>query len=794
MRILRPLAAAVLAGLALGAAPAGATAPASPAQLTVTVFLAPPDPVTLHAFAAARALTGDRAARARALQPGAARQAAVAGRLQALGLRVVRTRAWSVTAQGPAAAVDAAFGSARSVRPEQSYAQALPRLPASLGGLVVAALGGDDHRPAARPLFTGYTGPQLRTAYGVSAAPAPSQLTVATVQLSGFSSADLSTYAAGAGLPDPVRSGQFSAVTVGDGRPTVPQNGGDLEFVLDQEALLAVAPAVRQRAYVASNTLADFVDAVYAVGDDAASSTTDLHLAALSISWGLCEPGWDPAAVAAMENALAYVTAAGVSVFAASGDNGVDDCGAYGNSRAVDYPAASPYVVAVGGTTLPTAGAETGWSGSGGGSSTVFGKPGWQAGTPGYTRTLPDIAAVADPAYGFRTYARAYGGYFTVGGTSLAAPVSAGLLAAELASAGYDRGVGDLHPALYAAPASSFTDITAGNNTFGGVTGYPAGPGYDLVTGRGAPRWDALAATLLRPSLILPAWSRSPIPVRVAAPAGTTYGSAGTGAAPACTASSGTASPPASYGTATGTAAVWLQTFRGGTCTVLTASTAVDSVRPSVRAWVGLPDPRYATVSADWSASDGPGGSGVGWYGVRLSRTALVTAPVLATRTSAPGLAPFAAVQGYTYYLTLTASDRAGNTSVASTRTAVPIDDTNAFRPSAGWVRRSGSAAYGTRFLASSRGGATVTRPTYGQSYTLWLVRGPYEGRADITLDGRLVKTVDLYSPVTQWRYPVVVGSVGRVGLHTVGVRVRGDRNPAARSTEVCVDALVALS
>lgn len=801
MPLPRPLTAVVITGLVLSAAATGSAAAAPAASVgraQVTVVLAPTSAPGLRTLAVAQGIP-NRVAKARALQPSAGRRAAVADGLAALGLRVVRARTWFVTADGPAATVTAAFGSARAVRPEAQFAQALPRIPSLLQGLVVAALGGDDHRPAARPLFTGYGGPKLRAAYDVAAAAPTSSLTVATVQLSGWDSADLSHYARVAGLADPVAAGRYAAVTVGDGRPTLPDGAyGDLEVALDQEALLAVAPGLRQRAYVADNSLAGFIDAVYAVGEDALSATTDHHLAALSISWGLCEPGWSTPAVNAMENALAYATAAGVTVFAATGDSGVDDCGD-GFARAVDFPASSPYVVAVGGTRLPEGGTETGWSGSGGGGSAQFAKPSWaRSSQPGSQRWVPDIAAVADPETGFRIYTTAFrpaGDWGIVGGTSLAAPVSAALLANELASAGYDRGVGDIHPALYTAPASDFRDITTGGNRHGGLPGFYADPGYDLVTGRGSPRWDTLAPDLLSPALVLPTWSRSPIPLRVAAPAGTTYGPAGLGQPPAdCPATGTTATPAATYGGApAGPADVWLQVVRDGVCQTLSGTTTVDVTAPTTTAWVGLPDHRYPRVAASWLGRDSA--AGVSSYAVQLARRAVSTTTVINTRTSQTAVAPFTSTQGYTYYLTVSARDRAGNSRTAAARTSVPIDDGNGFRHFSGWTRRAAGSAYLAGVSTSAARDARIGKGAYGRQFVVWLVRGPNQGKADLLVDGTIVKSaVDLYAPRVQWRYPVSLVSYGAVAAHTVSVRVRGDRNPRSGGVEVCVDALVAIS
>ena len=119
----------------------------------------------------------------------------------------------------------------------------------------------------------------------------------------------------------------------------------------------------------------------------------------------------------------------GVTMVASSGDNG------YGT----DYPAASPYVVAVGGTTLKVSGtrvvSETAWDGAGSGCSQFEPKPTWQADKKCVRRSVADIAADADPSTGAAIYdsypTTGHSGWFTVGGTSLAAPLVAGTIAAS---------------------------------------------------------------------------------------------------------------------------------------------------------------------------------------------------------------------------------------------------------------------------------------------------------------------------------------------------------------------------
>jgi subtilase family serine protease len=155
------------------------------------------------------------------------------------------------------------------------------------------------------------------------------------------------------------------------------------------------------------------------------------------------------------------------------------------------YPSWSPNVLAVGGTTLTENSSsnwvsETGWSGSGGGQSVFEAKPTYQKNVNSSSfRQTPDISSDADPNTGVYVLDSWAGGAFQVGGTSLAAPTWAGLIA--IANQGrVINGLGTLKnqeamKILYSLPSSDFHDITSGNN------GFAAGPGYDLVTGIGSP-------------------------------------------------------------------------------------------------------------------------------------------------------------------------------------------------------------------------------------------------------------------------------------------------------------------
>jgi subtilase family serine protease len=171
----------------------------------------------------------------------------------------------------------------------------------------------------------------------------------------------------------------------------------------------------------------------------------------------------------------------GVPITVSSGDNG------YG----VEYPAASRYVTAVGGTTLQVASdgsraSETAWNGAGSGCSAYEQKPSWQTDGGCARRSVADVSADANPATGASVY-DSYGyqgqsGWFRVGGTSLAAP----LVAAVYALAG--NGGSTTYGSYPYSHSGSLYDVVAGSN---GTCGVPylctAGAGYDGPTGLGAP-------------------------------------------------------------------------------------------------------------------------------------------------------------------------------------------------------------------------------------------------------------------------------------------------------------------
>ena len=222
-----------------------------------------------------------------------------------------------------------------------------------------------------------------------------------------------------------------------------------------------------------------------------------------------CSFGWLPADPSSDEPIFQEFAAQGQNLFVASGDSG-----AFSSANREFYPGDDPLVTTVGGTDLTTTGpggawvSETAWVGSSGGFSTnglaipSYQVPYINSSNGGSTtlRNVPDVAAEANTDNYFCANGGCFGG---VGGTSLAAPRWAGILAIANQQNG-GRPIGFLNPTLYsigggAGYGAEFHDITSGNNFNSSSTNkYSAVGGYDLVTGWGAPRGSALINTLNR--------------------------------------------------------------------------------------------------------------------------------------------------------------------------------------------------------------------------------------------------------------------------------------------------------
>jgi pseudomonalisin len=232
-----------------------------------------------------------------------------------------------------------------------------------------------------------------------------------------------------------------------------------------------------------------------------ADLTTDFNqvlsepgVSAINVSLGECESGANSdGSMAADDKIFKLAAAQGQTFFAASGDGGADTgCDSQrGLVESVSYPASSPWVVSVGGTTLTTNGnswaGETAWSDSGGGTSKYETAQSWQSSATGSTkREVPDVAMDANPNSGAIIIVD--GASEQVGGTSLATPLATGSWTRVESAHGVSLGFAA--SPIYAAVGKSPTpyhDVTSGGNGLlgTGLFGYKAGPGYDEVTGWG---------------------------------------------------------------------------------------------------------------------------------------------------------------------------------------------------------------------------------------------------------------------------------------------------------------------
>ncbi len=385
------------------------------------------------------------------------------------------------------------------------------QIPAELAGSVEAVLGLDD-RPQAKPHYRVHDHKSAQAAKGISYSPRQvAQLyqfpldvngagqTVGIIELGGgFKPADLQNYFASLKLPEPT----VVAVSVdkGKNKPTNP-NGADGEVMLDIEVVGAVAPGARIAVYFAPNTSQGFQDALTTAIHDTTNKPS-----VISISWGGPESTWTAQSMTAFDSAAQDAAALGVSICAASGDNGSGD-GVTDGKNHVDFPASSPHILACGGTSLQSSNgaitSETVWNdgaqggAGGGGFSVQFPLPSWQAGAKikppaGGGRGVPDVSGDADPQTGYNVLVD--GQSLVIGGTSAVAPLWSGLIA--LLNQKLGKPVGFLQPVLYGLPktAAAFHDITSGSNG-----AFSAGPGWDAASGLGSPSGGNLLKALSGP-------------------------------------------------------------------------------------------------------------------------------------------------------------------------------------------------------------------------------------------------------------------------------------------------------
>lgn len=330
---------------------------------------------------------------------------------------------------------------------------------------------------------------QMQSIYGVTLNTYPATIAIVDAYDSPSAEADLNFFSTNYSLPPcTTANGCFTKVNQ-NGAKVYPARdvGWEEEINLDTQWVHAMAPY--------ANIL--LVEANSGSNPDlfAAVNYARQHASVVSMSWG----GPEMCSQSLYDSTI--FNQPGVTFVAASGDADAE----------VQYPASSPYVIAVGGTKFATDSrgnvilpvTETAWTamggGSGGGCSTYTLQPTFQkAWVPSSctTRGIPDLALDADPASGVQVYISRQGGWSIFGGTSLSCQLFAAILAdvnGYRTSTYYHTAITPLNsllPQLYSLASSSyatyFNDITSGGNPFS------AGPRWDFVTGLGSPNAAAL--------------------------------------------------------------------------------------------------------------------------------------------------------------------------------------------------------------------------------------------------------------------------------------------------------------
>jgi kumamolisin len=297
-----------------------------------------------------------------------------------------------------------------------------------------------------------------------------------------------------------------------DGTPTNTMNDAATEVMLDVEVVAGACPKATIPVYFSSFTEQGWIKAIDAAVQDKTNNPT-----VLSVSWGNSEDGawWTSSAITQVNETLQEAALIGMTVCIAAGDDGSSDAVTDGHAH-LDFPSSSPYVLAVGGTTLRKKGtaynevawkdgdglrADNGGSTGGGVSVTFTPPPTWQASVAVKSvnpaaklgRCTPDVSADASANTG---YFMVIGGKGIVeGGTSASSPLWASLIARMNAALPAGKRVGYVTPLLYKSAvaggptvgAAGCKDITSGNNDTATVGGYTSGTGYDAVTGWGSP-------------------------------------------------------------------------------------------------------------------------------------------------------------------------------------------------------------------------------------------------------------------------------------------------------------------
>ena len=400
-----------------------------------------------------------------------------------------------ITADGSAGAVNTAFHTKLhrvTVQGREAFANVSDAMvPQSLGDTVLAVeglqtvtmmhtvqhasqLGGRMHTMS----VNGHNPTDFSTIYDADGLPPATNTVVGIISEGDLTQtiADLNTFTSNAGFPT------VNTSVVNAGTPTSDTSGIG-EWNLDSQDIIAAAGGqVKQMIFYVAPSMSN-ADITAAIN----KAQSDNQAKVVNVSLGECEDGANSdGMVASVDQILQTAVAQGQIFSVSTGDSGSDECGDGSNDQS--YPAVSPYVMAIGGTTVDANGtsynSESVWNGTGGGISSTEAAPTWQAnsGVLGSStqRGVPDVSFDADPASGANVLVN--GQTQTIGGTSLAAPLFTGFWA-RIESAN-NNAFSFPAAAIYNVAANNpqlFHDVTNGSNG-----AWSAQSGWDYASGWGS--------------------------------------------------------------------------------------------------------------------------------------------------------------------------------------------------------------------------------------------------------------------------------------------------------------------
>jgi|HubBroStandDraft_1064217.scaffolds.fasta_scaffold39647_1 pseudomonalisin len=452
---------------------------------------------------------------AAAYAPSAAQVQAVVNYLQGAGFNnvTVEPNSLLVSADGTVAQANAAFNTTIENFSQNGSAVfgnlTTAEVPESLGGVAVAILGlntigqmhsalmtqAQDAASVGVPAYdVSYDPQQFWQIYGVGDTPAANNATVAVMAEGDVSQVltDLRTAEAAFDLP------QVPVSVVQVGLASTDTSGVD-EWDLDTQYTSGMAGTLKHLYIYATTSMTDSDIAL-----EFSRWATDDKARIANASFGLCEVfAYLDGSMLADDNTFLEAAAQGQTIFSSTGDTGsfcpveVGENGVPAGAPMVNYPAASAYATAAGGTTLLANSdgnydIEIAWYSGGGGISQFEYAPYWEvdANIVGAvklnSRSMPDVAMDADPYSGANVYID--GAVEAVGGTSLSSPLSVGVWA-RMISGKPKLGFAPIHlyglydgtGTLGTYPEGGFHDIIVGADGL-----YTAGPGWDYTTGLGS--------------------------------------------------------------------------------------------------------------------------------------------------------------------------------------------------------------------------------------------------------------------------------------------------------------------